>query len=473
MNLQKYIILGLAVTTVLGGCKKELDLKPTDVIASTNAFVTINDVQQATNGVYGYYGSYLNDMYVNALLSDEAKIGADNNGQGLFPFRYQYNSDATTGGEVIAAWGGYYQLIDLANRALAAVDAVTVANPTEAARRPILKAQLLGMRALAHFELLESYAKKYDPADPLGVPIMLKSDPLGKPARARVADVLAQIQTDFSAASTALPAVTPASFTDTVINQINIAAFQARIAAYMGDWTNALKYANTVINSGVKGLASGTDYTGIWTDVNSNETLFRIRYATGNAVGSIWTSGNLVYIAPSDKLTAAYDAADIRKATFIGVGTGTAGNGIGTGKVFVNKFFASSRGGRVVDNKAARISEMYLIRAEAYAQQNDLTNGAADLNALRARRITGYTNQTFTDKGALLDAIATERFKELCFEGFRFFDIKRTGGSVQRNASDVTSANWQSMPANSMMFALPIPQTELLANKNMVQNPGY
>jgi hypothetical protein len=65
-----------------------------------------------------------------------------------------------------------------------------------------------------------------------------------------------------------------------------------------------------------------------------------------------------------------------------------------------------------------------------------------------------------------------ERFKELCFEGFRFFDLKRNNLPVQRNASDA-SPDWQTLSASSYRFVLPIPNAELLANPNMVQNSGY
>lgn len=453
---------------ILGACKAELNLAPTDVIASTNAFQSLNDVQLATNGAYGNYGAYANELYVNGLLSDEIKVGADNQGQGLPTFKLQFAADNTTGADVIAAWGGFYALIDQVNRALAYIDKV----PGDDSRRTILKGQLLALRALGHFELLQDYAKKYDPNDPLGVPIMLTSNLLGQPARNKVSEVVTQIQADFNAAKALLPAVTPASFTDTVMNQVNITAYQARLALYMGDYQNAVNLATNVINSGVKPLVTGAAFTGIWTDLNSNETLFRIRYATGANIGSIWTTtGSFVYFSPSDKLKNSFDPADIRLNAFIGVGTG--GSGVGSGKVYVNKFFTSAKGGRVVDMKACRIAEMYLIRSEANAKLNNLTPATDDLNALRATRITGYANVTFPDQATLLTAIANERFKELCFEGFRYRDLKRTGSPVQRNASDVQSPLWQTIPANSTLLTLPIPQSEILANKNMIQNPGY
>lgn len=451
---------------LLTSCSKNLDLLPTDVFNDANAFRTINDIQLGTNEAYSRYGAYSNNMYESALISDEAKLGFDNAGQGALTYRYQYSSDGTTGGDVTGAYGSYYYMIDQINRVLPKIPLVT-SSASDEPRRNILKGQLLALRGIAHFELMESYSKAYTASDPKGIPIVLVSNPLIQPARNTMGDVMTQIQKDLNDAYNLLPAVTVASFSDTVMNQININAYRARIALYQGDYQNAIVYATSVIASAVKPLVTTTAFAGIWTDANFSETLFRIRYSTSTGIGALWTTtGNLIYIAPSDKLVATYAATDIRKAAYIG---GVAG------KYYVNKFYTSARGGRTVDMKASRISEMYLIRAEAYAKlaTPDLTNGAADLNALRTQRITGYVNQTFTASADLVSAIMDERFKELCFEGFRMFDLKRNKLPVQRIASDVTSAAWMTLSATDYHFVLPIPQYELLANPNNVQNDGY
>jgi len=115
-----------------------------------------------------------------------------------------------------------------------------------------------------------------------------------------------------------------------------------------------------------------------------------------------------------------------------------------------------------------------LIRAEANARKSspDLAAAAADLNMLRSNRITGYINQTFSSATALIDAVMTERFKELCFEGFRFFDLKRNDMPVERLSSDANAA-WQTLPVGNYRFTFPIPNEEILANPQMVQNDGY
>jgi hypothetical protein len=466
MKQSKYIIYALAGMLFFSSCKKELDQQPTDLFSDANAFITMDDVQRGTNGAYGRYGAYASDIYASALISDEARLGPDNSGQGALTYRYQYASDGTTGGDVIGAFYSYYSMIDQINRVLPNVPTVT-ATPAEEPRRNILKGQLLALRGIAHFGLLQSYCKNYDPADTRGIPVMLVSDPLATPARNTMAETITQIEADLAEAKTLLPAVTPADFKDTVMNRINIAAYQARIALYKRDYDAAIGFATEVITSGIKPLVSGPQYDAIWTDDTDNEVLFRIRYETSTGIGSLWTTtGGNIYISPSSKLENSYVANDQRLAAFIGTNA--------SGGKYVNKFFSSSRGGRVVDMKACRTAEMYLIRAEAYAKKAspDITSGAADLNLLRSNRIAGYANQVFASATDLFNAVIEERFKELCFEGFRIFDLKRNNLPVQRLAADASAA-WQTLPAGDYRFVFPIPNSEILVNPNMVQNDGY
>jgi len=466
MKYNKFLFLMAAAVIGISSCKKELDQQPTDVFSEANAFLTIDDVQLGANEAYGRFGAYANNMYVSALVSDEAKLGADNSGQGALTYRYQYASDNTSGGDVISAWGNYYTVIDQVNRVLPKISTVTAAADQEP-RRNILKGQMLALRAVCHFNLLQMYCKNYDPADSRGVPVMLTSNPLAKPARNTMGEVMTQIEADLTEAKNLLPAVTPGDFTDTVMNRVNVAAFQARVALYKKDYDNAITYATEVITSGIRPLASGNQYAAIWTDDADNEVLFRIRFATSTAIGGLFTTtGGNVYIAPSDKLIGSYANNDVRLSSFIGTN--------GAGNKYVNKFYNSSRGGRVVDMKVCRMAEIYLIRAEANARKAspDIAAGAADLNTLRSNRIPGYTNATFPSATSLIDAVMAERFKELAFEGFRFWDLKRNNMSVDRLSSDA-SAEWQTLSSGNYRFVLPIPNGELLANPNIVQNDNY
>lgn len=467
MKIFKYAIYSALFAVALSSCKKDLDLLPTDSITPGNAFRTLDDAQLAVNGAYGRYSARLNTIYAVSLVTDEAKLGKDNAGQGALTYRYQYSSDPTTGGDVTGGYAAYYFVIDQANRVLAALPNVMV-TPAEETRRNTVRGQMLALRAISHFDLLESFAKSYSASDPKGIPYMTVSDPSAKPARLTIGEVVTKIEADLLEAYNLSPTVTGATFSDTVLNKVNIDAYRARVALYKGDYPNAITYASNVISSNVRPLASGSTFADIWTDANtSSEVLFRTRLLTSTGLGGLYTTtSGLVYVAPSDKLRTSYSPDDIRLSSYIG---GNASDGY-----YVNKYYQSSRGGRIVDIKNARIAEMYLIRAEAYAKQTvpNVTLGAADLNFLRSKRITGYVNESFASPALLLTAVLDERFKELAFEGFRLFDLKRNALPVQRAASDVGSAAWQTLPVGNFRFVLPIPQFEMLANPNMVQNDG-
>lgn len=466
MKLFKFLLIFFAIPVIFTNCKKDLDLQPTDSFSDANSFITMQDLQYGVNGAYGRYKAYANDIYVNTLLSDEAKLGYDNAGQGALTYRYQFSSDLTTGDDVISAYGSYYSMIDQINRVLPAIDIVP-STPAQEQRKSIFKASLLALRGIAHFSLLEMYSKKYDANDPLGIVYMTQSNPVGKPSRNTVAESIAAIENDLQTAKSLFPVVTASNFSDTVMNRLNIAGYQARIALYKRDYDAAISYATEVINSNIKPLVNGSAFSGIWIDANQNELLFRIRYETSSTIGGLFTTtGGQVYIAPSDKLIATYAVDDIRKDTYIGSYSPDVN--------YVNKFYNSVKGGRVVDIKAMRTAEMYLIRAEANARKSspNLIQGAADLNFLRANRIASYIDQTFTSATALADAVMQERFKELCFEGFRFFDLKRNSLPVERLVSDA-NPEWQTLPADNFRFTLPIPFTSIQVNENMVQNQGY
>jgi starch-binding outer membrane protein, SusD/RagB family len=471
MKISKYIAYAAFGFVAISGCSKQLDLKPTDTINESNGYRTISDAQLGANGAYVRVNANFNDIFLSALLSDEAKLGADNAGQGAITYRYQFTAET---GDVNAGYGGYYSLIDQANRVLVALPTVVAANATEESRRIALKAQLLALRGIAYYYLLQSFSKNYDPAAK-GVPILLVPNPTAQLPHSTMGEVMTRIETDLADAFALLPAPTAANYTDTVMNRVNIDAYRARIALFKGDYPNAITYATNVISilpTISKGLATGAAFNSIWTQSTYPtipEALFRIRNATGTGLGAFWTTtGGIVYIAPSDKLTAVYGVGDIRKAAYIGTLSG---------KPYVKKHeTVMAAGNRVTDLKAIRSAEMYLIRAEAYAKQAspNLAAGTADLNTLRAARIAGYVNvPNFATATDLITAVVEERYKELCFEGSRFFDLKRNNLPVARLASDVTSSVWQNMPTGDFRFLMPIPQAEILANPNAIQNPGY
>ena len=118
---------------------------------------------------------------------------------------------------------------------------------------------------------------------------------------------------------------------------------------------------------------------------------------------------------------------------------------------------------------------MYLTRAEAYYNSNEQGKALIDLNLVRAKRYKGFEDGT--ESGQVLErAIQLERRLELAFEGDRFYTLKRRGEELVRDGkghyADGTGnpAATQEVSASSPFWLLAIPQSEINANPNMVQN---
>jgi hypothetical protein len=113
------------------------------------------------------------------------------------------------------------------------------------------------------------------------------------------------------------------------------------------------------------------------------------------------------------------------------------------------------------DNSAyvIRISEMYLVRAEALGR----VNGLADINMIRTNRgMTPLPAANVPNDAAYARAVADENRAEFNFEGHRYFDLARTGQVTQVLG----------VPASNSVY--PIPSRELEATHGqVVQNPGY
>ena len=109
-----------------------------------------------------------------------------------------------------------------------------------------------------------------------------------------------------------------------------------------------------------------------------------------------------------------------------------------------------------------RYAEILLNLAEAYNESGQSANALTPFNLVRAR--AGLTPIVTTDQAALITIILHERAVEFCFEGFRFFYLKRAG-----KLAEVLGPLGFTTGKNELF---PIPQTEIDLTK-IVQNTGY
>lgn len=458
---KKYILAFSLLILTATSCTK-LDLVPTDTISPDKAFRNVSDINLGLIGAYALVDYSMTSL--SSTVADENMFPTENTVGNSDAFRWLYNAGS---GSVTSLYGNNYTAIDRLNRVLTAADALTFTG-ADVATANRYKGELLALRAYLHFELLRAYASAYQPGA-LGVPYM-KQSIISYPARDKFEDVIANAKADLIAAK----ALIPTTFTDkSRITRTTVSAIQARVALYEKNWSDAITYSTEVINA--LPLATAAQFPGLWTDANDSEVAWKLKRVgtTDGRIGDFYfrQTGGIVLYAPSYKLINSFNqVSDLRFTSYIKFDATRTGT---KSQYLVNKYIggtASAPG--LTDIKLFRTGEMYLIRAEARAESTG--DAAADINALRTARITGYTPVTFADKAALIDAIYAERFKELAFEGHRFFDLKRRNLPIQRLAADAVNASGAvTLNPTQAQYNFPIPALEISVNKNTVQNPNY
>ncbi len=481
------VSLFLATFFSLMSCRKDVvNVNPIDSIPVEQAFQNMSDVNNAANGVYGTWQARRTN-YISSFISDEVRLGTGteyrNIGNILFNWQHVSDSqdwrDAETGG----VWTNLYAVIDRANRVLERMIAVPTADAAEAAQKTRIRGEMLAIRAMAHLELLRNYmyTAEYTANEP-GVVIQRnysKDVATYFPARNTQAEVVAFIDSNLSEARTLIPT----SYTDiSRITRNAVIASQARLALITRNWQKVID-SSTVVLTNVPITTDQTAYQNLWrskTVPSNSEVIWKLNVTPanlGNAVGSLWQDLNgAVQASPAVKLLNLFNqSADVRYSTFFRTTTTTPSatrNLIAKYGVVPNTF--QNPENFEYDIKMIRSSELLLARAEAYAEMDMLTESNNDLAALRSARITGYVHTPITVKADLINAIIEERYKELCYEGHRYYDLKRRSITIARDLADVVNNTViQNLPATNAKYILPIPQQEVFANPNMSQNAGY
>ncbi|ODT91872.1 MAG: hypothetical protein ABS85_11375 [Sphingobacteriales bacterium SCN 48-20] len=478
MNMKKtilYTALFIAAGALFTSCKKSVELDPTHTIGG-DELTSIDDHDRIMTGAYAamrnnalYAGVNGGSVWLSGpdIAADNFYGGSQNLGNLNTLFRWNYTADNTV---TEAAWQGAYQVIRQTNLVTRGIDKYRATEPTKVNR---IEGQARALRAFMHFELLRWWANDYDRnATSLGIPYVEVFDIEQMPARGTVKQTYDKIEADLKSAKTML-SNTDRSIQSTsavtatnraYIDSLVVNAMLARVYIYANQLDSAIKYSTLAINA--RPLATAAQFPQIWEDATSAELIWSFKMFAGNAA-----LGREIYDVSADRaswlpvtaLTSLYSGSDVRGPAYFRVRTG---------RTVLGKYWAKSTAAGnpdgVVDIKLFRTAEMYLIRAEAYARKGGLDVPAlADLNALRAIRGAAVGAETGT---ALQTAIQTERRKELVAEGHRFFDIKRTARVINRTQN---CATFCTLASTNRAWAFPIPQSEILANDNIDQNPGY
>lgn len=248
------------------------------------------------------------------------------------------------------------------------------------------------------------------------------------------------------------------------------------------------------------GFPIAPEYRLMWVDAVQGEVIFSIQHPNDdNNFGStyntnqsytggapLWDMGRNLYDLYT--LPLGGGAQDFRRWSFVDRSSTIAADATTATKngneIVIDKYPGKPGSHNSNDEKVFRMSEMYFIKSECRVEAGDLLGAANAIQQIRQARnyISGATVPTpsyANDQEAYAD-ILTERYKELCFEGHRYIDLKRAGSKAgvsetnrfSKDSENSSATNPFNISVNDFRFTLPIPQSELNVNSNMVQNPG-
>ncbi len=139
-----------------------------------------------------------------------------------------------------------------------------------------------------------------------------------------------------------------------------------------------------------------------------------------------------------------------------------------------------------LDFMIIRYAEILLNYAEAMIETGQWSNAEtlAAINEVRARAAMPAVNSgIYGTQAKMRELIRRERQAELAFEGGRYFDIRRWGideavmnsevfGATNPKTGELVRVQSRTYKRNREGL-WPIPEAEIIANRNMVQNPNY
>ena len=317
-------------------------------------------------------------------------------------------------------------------------------------------------RAMAHFDLLRLYGQQHA-GGTLGIPYVknYKGREVS-PARNTVEDNKKAIFEDIE---TGLSLMTEANNPKTkqFISTYTGLALKARIALYFKEWEVAKTTAQTIINSGKFEIIDTAGYVNSWKTKNSANSIFELAVSNTDNLGInglqfIYRGTTYGDIEVLDTLKTIFDEGDVRiSLPMFGYETIAGKQRLRNMGKYPSADFS--------DNISLfRFEEQILILAEAKIELGE-PDALDILNMLPAKR--GATLYTEATKANVL----LERRKELCFEGFRFDDLARTGSDIP--LVDQYRQTHGGTKYGSYNYAFPIPNVEMNSNSNMVQNDGY
>jgi starch-binding outer membrane protein, SusD/RagB family len=470
----QFIVIFIAFVFPLEGCEKLVEVEPpTTSNYGSNVYQSDGTAAAVLTGIYtnmsrtSFSGGSITSMSLFLGLSAD-ELNLYNGVSNTTYIGYFKNALTSFNTENADFWRLCYPIIFIAN---SAIDGISKSNTLT----PGIKQHLIGeakfVRAFCYFYLANLYG---DIPLVTGIDYTINSV-MSRTSRAEIwkyiifdlkesQDLLSDQYLDASILNTTSARVRPTKWAAT--------ALLARVYLFCNDWANAELEATKIINNtssfslpDLNNVFLKNSLEAIWQlqPVNSRQNTQDARLFILPSSGPTSNLNNPVFLNTS--LLNSFENDDLRYTSWIK--NITAGS---TKYYFPYKYKLNALNAPVNEYlMVLRLGEQYLIRAEARAQQGNISGAQNDLNVIRAR--AGLAITTASNKQELLTTILHERQVELFSEwGHRWLDLKRTNSidSVMISETAKKGGIWSPYKA-----WYPIPQSDLNLNPNLVQNNGY
>lgn len=470
MRKLRMIILGI-LAVCMGSCTDLLDKEPISQLSVNNLFNTEEGADAAVVGCYSFLykpGYYWQERWVFAFE------GTDISGNGGGSANYQWTAGENRWSDW---WLTTYQAICACN--------VTITRLGMSAIDSDVKEKLLAearfLRAFYYYHALTYWG---------GVPLL--KDEISsldevkyvkRSSRKELADFIIEEAGDAAKILDKDPAVATRASKGAAL------MLKAKVQMWQEEWENAVKTCEEIKN--LKKYDLFDNYSKVFSEQyeNQKEHIFSVQFDPGYTE---FSAHMLWYLGPSkdewDKFNGLggssapesfyekYDEWDYRLEQNLA-------------KTWRNQPFKDSRiailkywdrtGSQMLDHDGLnfpvyRYADVLLMYAEALNEwkKGPTTEAYEAVNEIRRRagvdEIENYDYQKFKL------FIQDERARELCYEGYRRFDLVRWGilvETVKKISKEINSRGDEYVDERHNLC--PIPETEIIKNGNLEQNPGY
>lgn len=420
------VVAGLLL---LSSCSGMLDIEPHQAVSPTS--VSEADIEALRVGMY--WNVQEDPSYQSYVAFDIFGGNITNTSSNRFIDVINSNSNSLSS-FVSSQWNGYFKALFQVNNVMSIAERMA-----ESTTRSRVLGECHYFRAWIYLSLVTRFGD---------VPV-IKVNTDAKVSRDPASEAWKLIEEDLNDAAKFLSGLSAASFY--YVSPDAVTALKARVMLYTGKKDEARDLAESLIGNARYSLDS---FEKIFRSQANTEIIFAFS-CTQEDGSSIRLSSQFYsynhpnkgsyFLRPAPEVMELYEDNDLRKNISLVTMDGL---------TFFNKYPSGQTGPDPV--VISRLAEMYLISAEAQG-----INGGLDrLNQLRNKR--GLASISPANEEEFLMAVLTERRKEFLVEGFRWYDLVRTGKAKQI------------LGIKDYQLLMPLPSRELLYNPNLKpQNPGY